>query len=652
MNEQFLFYSVQTLVVGSGAAGLNAAATLKKKGVADVAVLTEGMKMGTSRNAGSDKQTYYKLTTAGGTEDSVHGMAAALCAGGAMDGDLALAEAAGSLRAFFHLVEIGVPFPVSTYGEYVGYKTDHDPVQRGTSAGPLTSHYMTDMLERECASLGVKVYDGYQVTELLTADDRVYGLAAVGVRGADEGRFAVFSAQNVIYATGGEAGMYEASVYPPSQTGGSGPAFRAGVIGKNLTESQYGIASTLFRWNLSGTFQQVLPRYVSTDENGGDEREFLDAYFQTPEQMLTAIFLKGYQWPFDPRKAGKRGSSLIDILVYQETMLKGRRVWLDYRRSPSCIQEKGMALVMGEARTYLENSGALQPTPIERLLHMNPAAVELYREHGIDLAKEMLEIAVCAQHNNGGLSGDLWWESNLKHFFPVGEANGTHGVYRPGGSALNSGQVGSARAAEYIARRYTDPPLAREALLARCGAQVHACIFMGLKALNAKTPPLDLPWERRQLGRRMSLYGAHIRSQSGAVTALDELERQEERVRNGRVASAQLLPAWYRLRDLLLSQRIYLYAVLDYIRQGGRSRGSYLVSDKAGQLPLEGVDERFRYSLDGDAHANVIQEVVWKDGTCHASWRSARPIPEPELWFENVWRDWRENKIYGGDTHE
>ena len=74
---------------------------------------------------------------------------------------------------------------------------------------------------------------------------------------------------------------------------------------------------------------------------------------------------------------------------------------------------------------------------------MNSPAVELYREHNIDLASEPLEIGVCAQHNNGGLKGNIWWESDLRHLFPVGEVNGSHGVYRPGGSALNSGQVGS-----------------------------------------------------------------------------------------------------------------------------------------------------------------------------------------------------------------
>mgnify|MGYP003381674069 CR=1 FL=1 len=36
----------------------------------------------------------------------------------------------------------------------------------------------------------------------------------------------------------------------------------------------------------------------------------------------------------------------------------------------------------------------------DRLLAMNPSAVALYHDHGIDLTSEPLQIAVCAQHNN------------------------------------------------------------------------------------------------------------------------------------------------------------------------------------------------------------------------------------------------------------
>lgn len=95
--------SFRAVIVGSGAAGYNAARKLYDLGVHDIAIITEGEKMGTSRNTGSDKQTYYKLTLAGGDGDSVSDMAETLFSGGAMHGDIALAQAAGSARCFLSL---------------------------------------------------------------------------------------------------------------------------------------------------------------------------------------------------------------------------------------------------------------------------------------------------------------------------------------------------------------------------------------------------------------------------------------------------------------------------------------------------------------------------------------------------------------------
>ena len=63
------------LVVGTGCAGYNAADWLCAYGVPDVCLVTEGREAGTSRNAGSDKQTYYKLSLASGAADSPRQMA-------------------------------------------------------------------------------------------------------------------------------------------------------------------------------------------------------------------------------------------------------------------------------------------------------------------------------------------------------------------------------------------------------------------------------------------------------------------------------------------------------------------------------------------------------------------------------------------------
>ena len=62
--------TVNTLVIGSGAAGLAAALRLKSLGVDDVLLLSEGLNRGTSINTGSDKQTYYKLGIYGAEPDS------------------------------------------------------------------------------------------------------------------------------------------------------------------------------------------------------------------------------------------------------------------------------------------------------------------------------------------------------------------------------------------------------------------------------------------------------------------------------------------------------------------------------------------------------------------------------------------------------
>ncbi len=652
-GQDVTVYALNTVVVGTGAAGFNAADCLYTYGQKDIAIVTEGLNMGTSRNTGSDKQTYYKLTLSGDTQDSVVEMAKTLFAGGCMDGDIALVEAALSPKAFYRLVDIGVPFPHNRYGEYIGYKTDHDPRQRATSVGPLTSKMMTEKLQEQVVGKGIPIFDGYQIIGILTDEhkQKAMGLLTLRLDCLEDAanRYVLFNCTNIVYATGGPAGIYATSVYPESQTGASGLAFEAGVLGKNLSESQYGIASIKFRWNLSGTYQQVLPRYVSTLPDGSDEKEFLEDYFKEPGKMLDAIFLKGYQWPFDPRKVENFGSSLIDILVYHETMIRGRRVFMDFMRNPSWGSLEGdldFNLLGEESHTYLKNSNVLFGTPIMRLQHMNQPAIDLYLDHGIDLAKEYLEIAVCAQHNNGGLSGNLWWESNVSHFFPVGEVNGTHGVYRPGGSALNSGQVGSARAARYIASRYREEPLDTQAFKVIVEEQVHEKMEMGNKFLSNKGRSNVLSI-RQQIGRSMSEVGAHIRGKEKVLQALSEAQKMLSSIAETTCMDApQEMPFAFQNRDLLITQIVYLSAILNYIEKGGKSRGSYLVQDAQGILPVPGLPEDFRFSLmEEGAISKQIHETTYAKGNCQFHWRPVRPIPSEDDWFENIWNAFMRDEV-------
>lgn len=634
MNH-FEFITYDAIVVGTGAAGYNAACRIQQDGTKSVAIVTEGVNMGTSRNTGSDKQTYYKLGLSGDSPDSVRKMADNLFAGGSVDGDNALCEAALSARCFMNLCELGVPFPVNRYGEYVGYKTDHDPFERATSAGPLTSKFMTECLQKQAERLNVPVYDHLLAVEVLKDEAGVCGLLCMD---NTNGNFVVFRTPNVILATGGPAGIYADSVYPGCHTGTSSLALSAGASLQNMTEWQYGLASIAPRWNVSGTYMQVLPRFVSIDENGV-EYEFLSDYFADIYEALSAVFLKGYQWPFDSRKV-LEGSSVIDLLVYRECVLNKRRVYLDFTKNPFGLDDIDYKKLSPEAYEYLFKAEACFGTPIERLQKMNSPAIELYAGKGLDITTKYLEIALCAQHNNGGIAVDKWWQTSVEGLFAAGECAGTHGVTRPGGSALNAGQVGSLRAAQFICASN------------RVSLTENKFINIATEALERNQAFCDVllshennaQSETARAMRRMSDSGGAIRNLDAVQVAINETMLDLNNLStNLGVSDKKLLYKAYKLKDILTMQYAVLTAILDFSKQVGKTRGSALYYDKNGNL-REGLNEIFRFQLEGGETFDKVQEVYLENEKCSTIWRSVRPIPDGGDFFENVWRQFRENK--------
>ena len=633
---------INTLVIGSGAAGLAAAVRLHALGVENLAVFTEGLRMGTSINTGSDKQTYYKLGMYGAEPDSPFLMAQDLARGGSVHGDIALVEAALSPLAFGHLTTLGVPFPHDPFGQYIGYKTDHDPKRRATSCGPYTSRDMCLALTAELKRRNIPVYEHRVAVKLLTDEGRTRSIGAIFVN-ADTGEFESVQSENTVFATGGPGGLYETSVYPKVHTGAIGLALEAGAKACNLAESQFGLASIKFRWNVSGSYMQVLPRFISTDRDGCGEREFLREYFKAPAEMYDAIFLKGYQWPFSAGHVP--GSSLIDIFTYIETVERGRRVWLDYRTDPADLD---FSALNGETRSYLERSGALADSPLKRLEILNAPAIELYRKHKIDLSKEPLEIAVCAQHNNGGLAGNVWWESvNLKHLFPVGEVNGSHGVTRPGGTALNAGQVGAFRASEFIAAKYRENTFPE--------TEFDAAAEKVLAVLNAlRSVPAKLDWreERAALQHRMSESGAFVRSSGKVVEALDGVYRQFASLNADGLGclDAQSLAENLRNRQLCTAQIFYLESILMQIDYIGSRGGSIVLSEKGSPIH-PALNEKWRMAEEKTSFRRQIMMCGYgANGYPEISWCDCHPIPETDGWFETVWSDCRTGKIYGEDA--
>lgn len=640
-------HSLNTLIIGSGAASLNAALSLVSLGQKDIAVVTEKWGGGTSNNAGSDKQTYYKLSISGDEPDSALLMAADLFNGRCMHGDIALCEAQGSVQSFMNLVRLGIPFPRNKFGAWVGFKTDNDPRARGTSAGPYTSREMFDVLAREVKKMDVQIFDRFQVVALLHTGDlrnrKVTGAIAINLGGKDIHKaFVLFNSVNIVLGTGGPAGIYKTSVYPVSQSGSTGIAFATGASGQNLTESQFGIASLKFRCNLSGSFQQVVPRYISTDREGKDEKEFLNDHFPDIRSLTRAIFLKGYQWPFNAQHIDNYGSSLIDLLVYRERVIKNRRVFLDYSKNPSGAAGEifDFDKLDDEVREYLEKSGAKGGTPYRRLTIINRPAAEVYLKENIDLGKDLLEIAVCAQHNNGGLKGNIWWESDIRHLFPVGEVNGSHGVSRPGGAALNSGQVGSHRAALFISKKYNLHAVPVKKFLKENLFQIEENLE-AVKLWSENKNKSEVEMLLDEIKKRMSESGGIIRSADGAKKAVSSAAAMLKGLKHKISAkTVKEVAKGFRLMDHCLTHYIYLEAIKQYIEEGGRSRGSSIITCSDGILPAKETGEELRYSVCSFDRAieNGLLEIRYSKGSVKKKLVKVREIPSQELWFEKVWR--------------
>ena len=219
---------------------------------------------------------------------------------------------------------------------------------------------------------------------------------------------------------------------------------------------------------------------------------------------------------------------------------------------------------------------------------MNEPAIQLYWDHGIDLTKEMLEVQVCAQHHNGGIAVNTSWQTCVPGLYVCGEAAGTFGAYRPGGTALNSTQVGSMRAAQHIARRSRRK------------------IPEGELDITLPIAPKGQPTAMMiTLQQAMTKDAAFLRNEQGIralMQQIDTLSAEQKTVSPMDPLTVQRL----RLADMMVTQKQVLSAMLYSLTH----------KDKGVMMTRDGISYR----------------------------RAARPIPERDQWFERVWRTYREQE--------
>ena len=374
-----------------------------------------------------------------------------------MDEDTAYVEAVGSPRALASLQFMGLPIPQDRLGGVLRYQTDHDEVGRATSCGPRTSRLMVQALAREAIRLEVPVFNNTTGVRLLVSPRparRSAGLLAIRPKQRTAENplgLAVFLCDSLVIASGGPGELYRDSVYPRHCFGSLGLALEAGLEAVNLTESQFGIGTsrdgfpgisraptcsrcrTCSRSTIADASATFSPTTTERRANWRRTSSGKATSGLSTRLACSTSARASSTSPYSARRRRDEECSWISIAIRSR-----------FRETPISILER----LDPDVRAYLENSGALLEKPIDRLRKMNPLSIELYKRYKYDITRDPLEFAINNQHMNGGLAVDSWGETSLEGCYAVGEAAGTHGVTRPGGAALNAGQVFGTRCAE------------------------------------------------------------------------------------------------------------------------------------------------------------------------------------------------------------
>ncbi len=185
----------------------------------------------------------------------------------------------------------------------------------------------------------------------------------------------------------------------------------------------------------SGGFCSVFPQTTNKKDAGGDAAAMT---YYAGAQLRDMEFIQfepsGAVWP-----ESLRGTSMITTMFFDGAVMRntfGQR-FMD-ERVPKDVMAREIAREINSGRGTEHGGIFFDATGVgrERLNEAYPMYVKRYRDVGIDLAEQMIELAPAAHTSLGGAVIDASCASTLPGLFVCGEAaGGVHGANRIGGSA-------------------------------------------------------------------------------------------------------------------------------------------------------------------------------------------------------------------------
>jgi L-aspartate oxidase len=399
------------LIIGSGIAGLRAAAELASAG--RVLILTKA-----EPREGNTGYAQGGIAAAVGPGDStaLHAADTIAAGDGLCDERAVRVLVEDGPRGVRELIEWGARFDREPDGELALAIEGAHSARRVLHAADATGREIARTLWTRVAGLpNVVAHDHARAVDLIVEDGRCTGARFL----QEDGTLASARADVVLLATGGAGRVYSETTNPSVATGdGLAMAYRAGARVADLEFVQFHPTAL----DVPGQ-----PRFLLSEALRGEGARLLNASGE-------AFMLR-----YDP--AGD--------LAPRDRVAR--------------------AIVREAARTGAPITLSLEHLDPQYVRDRFPSIAEACRLAGLDLARDRIPVGPAAHYVMGGVQTDLDGRTSLPGLFAAGEVacTGVHGANRLASNSLLEGLVFGARAGRAMSRDRAEGRMARDARASR-----------------------------------------------------------------------------------------------------------------------------------------------------------------------------------------
>lgn len=375
-------FDFDTIVVGSGLAGLTSALYASEKG--NVAIITK---------SGLDISNSYKaqggIAVALDEDDSpeLHLRDSIEAGRGLCDFDAMEVLVNEGRSCVLNLIEQGMPFDRGSDGNIIlGLEGGHSKRRIIHAEGDATGKVLTRfMLQRVGERTNIQAFENMAVVELLVRGNQCYGVQALDFKTK---RNFIFRANAVIVATGGLSRLYTRSTNPHTATGdGYALAYLAGA---KLADMEF------IQFHPTALHIKNQDAFLISEAVRGEGAWLLN---ENNERFLENV---GEMAELSPR-------DVVSLAIFKEI-------------------EKSKSGHVFLSLAHLDSEKIKQ-----RFSHI----YENLLEFGLDLTKDKIPVAPAAHYTVGGIKTDLNGQTNIKNLFAAGEVAST-GVMGANRIASNS----------------------------------------------------------------------------------------------------------------------------------------------------------------------------------------------------------------------